>query len=264
MRDHRISEAASARWGELNRRLSSDHDLRFGRKGSISVRPDDGRWYDHEHGVGGVLRPERPRPAPRELWDGARPLARGRPGWQYWVEARCCCVFPGLDLREHGLLWYQGREVPGLVAAVRQVGGALVAVHRTFVTHDGQKVDRRFLGHVAGAHVVIHDPGPYAVADRLLVGEGLESTASAAAERPECVAWAALSAGGMRTVALPPGLTHLTIAPDMDVAETGQHAAAVLMARAEARGVRVEIIAAEPPHNDFNDQHRASRRRSPW
>jgi putative DNA primase/helicase len=255
-----IAELARSRFGTPNARLSRGHDLRFGRKGSTSVDLATGRWFDHEHGTGGMLRPARARPTPHDLWDAARPLARGSPAWLYWVERRCCAITPGMEIRAHAALWHEGRTVPGLVAAVRDARGALVAVHRTFLTRDGRKRDRRFWGKVGGGHVVVHDPGIHAGPGHLLIGEGLESTASAAAERPECLAWSALSASGVPGIALPPGVSHLTIAPDIDAAGTGQRAAAVLAARARARGIAVAIVAPDPPHVDFNDQHCASRR----
>jgi hypothetical protein len=39
--------------GEPNPKLSSDHELRFGKRGSMSVNLARGTWFDHERGVGG-------------------------------------------------------------------------------------------------------------------------------------------------------------------------------------------------------------------
>jgi len=127
-----IAALARARFGAPNARLSRGHDLRFGRKGSTSVDLATGRWFDHEAGAGGVLRPERARPSPQALWQASRPLGRFTPGWRYWVEQRCCAITPGLEIRAHPALWHDGSRVPGLVAAVRDADGALIAVHRTF------------------------------------------------------------------------------------------------------------------------------------
>jgi predicted P-loop ATPase/phage/plasmid primase-like uncharacterized protein len=52
----RIADLARELLGEPNRTLSTASQLRFGTKGSVAVEiagPDAGRWYDHEHGVGG-------------------------------------------------------------------------------------------------------------------------------------------------------------------------------------------------------------------
>jgi putative DNA primase/helicase len=54
----RAAEIAIALLGEPNRPLSSRRELRFRRKGSLTVvieGPKSGRWYDHEAGVGGDL-----------------------------------------------------------------------------------------------------------------------------------------------------------------------------------------------------------------
>ena len=50
-----IEDLARQRWGEPNTALSSRNELRFGHKGSVSVRLDDGRYYDHEQQHGGCL-----------------------------------------------------------------------------------------------------------------------------------------------------------------------------------------------------------------
>ena len=52
----RIADLARALLGEPNRALSTTTQLRFGTKGSVAVEidgPDAGKWFDHEHGVGG-------------------------------------------------------------------------------------------------------------------------------------------------------------------------------------------------------------------
>lgn len=55
---HEIERAAIARFGNPNRSLSTKTDLRFGHKGSISVRltgPKGGAFFDHESQKGGWL-----------------------------------------------------------------------------------------------------------------------------------------------------------------------------------------------------------------
>jgi len=254
-----IDTLARARWGDPNRRMSRPDELRFGNHGSKRVNLETGAWADFETGEDGIFR--QPLPTPRELWDQAHQLQPGSLAWSYWVETRCCCVFPGLDVREHGALWYDANrpEVPGLVAAVRNASGAFAAIHRTFLDRHGRKLDRKAWGPVSGGHIVIHDPGEHALPGHLLVGEGLESTASAAAEHPECVAWSALSAGGVRGLAPPAGISHLVVAPDMDEAGVGQRAAHVLAQRARARGITVEVLPSLAGRKDWNDAHMAQR-----
>ena len=53
----RIGELARELLGEPNRELSTPTQLRFGTHGSIAVElegDDAGRWFDHEHGIGGA------------------------------------------------------------------------------------------------------------------------------------------------------------------------------------------------------------------
>jgi predicted P-loop ATPase len=53
----RIGELARELLGEPNRELSTPAQLRFGTHGSIAVElegDDAGRWFDHEHGIGGA------------------------------------------------------------------------------------------------------------------------------------------------------------------------------------------------------------------
>jgi hypothetical protein len=90
-----------------------------------------------------------------------------------------------------------------MIAAVTDVSGRLVGVHRTYLAQDGRgkapiEPNRMTLGPVAGAAVHLAAAGP-----ALLVGEGIESTLSAmrASGRP---GWAALSTAGLRSVILPP------------------------------------------------------------
>jgi putative DNA primase/helicase len=65
-----IVEAAIREFGEPNWRLSSARELRFGRRGSVSVNVDDGVYFDFEADQGGTV--EMPReitvePEPRVI-----------------------------------------------------------------------------------------------------------------------------------------------------------------------------------------------------
>ena len=44
---------ALALLGDPNPRMSTARELRYGRKGSLTVRLDSGQWFDHESGDGG-------------------------------------------------------------------------------------------------------------------------------------------------------------------------------------------------------------------
>jgi hypothetical protein len=48
-----IAEIARRILGRENKELSTRAELRFGTHGSVSVRLDNGTWFDHEHNIGG-------------------------------------------------------------------------------------------------------------------------------------------------------------------------------------------------------------------
>jgi hypothetical protein len=65
-----IVELAREVWGEPNRPLSRRDDVRFGSKGSKSVKPSTNTWHDHETRQGGgyieLHREARGEPPPRK------------------------------------------------------------------------------------------------------------------------------------------------------------------------------------------------------
>ena len=62
-----IVDAAIARFGEPNWRLTSLEELRFGNQGSVSVTVNDGLWYDFESGKGGRLSVQQLTPPMRTI-----------------------------------------------------------------------------------------------------------------------------------------------------------------------------------------------------
>lgn len=147
-------------------------------------------------------------------------------------------------------LWHRPtrQRLPAMIAAVQNVAGRIVAVHRTYLRRDGcGKADvtpaKMALGPCAGGAVRL---GP--VAEELAIGEGIESSASAA-ELMGLPAWAALSTSGMRRLVLPDVVKTLWIAADPD--GPGIAAAHALARRAKEEGRRV-MIARPSDLDDFN------------
>ena len=62
-----IVDAAIREFGEPNWPLSSNTELRFRNRGSLSVRVADGVWFDHELGEGGKVHVALPKPKSRRL-----------------------------------------------------------------------------------------------------------------------------------------------------------------------------------------------------
>jgi putative DNA primase/helicase len=146
--------------------------------------------------------------------------------------------------------------LPAMVALVEHIERGPVAIHRTFLRPNGTaKADlpkdkqRAGFGPVKGAAVRFGTPRS---GEWLVVGEGIESTLSAALP---CglSAWAALSAGGLRELILPRDATHILACADHDTNGIGERAARDAAARWLAEGRRVRV--AMPPElgADFND-----------
>lgn len=84
-----------------------------------------------------------------------------------------------------------------------------------------------------------------------MIGEGIETAASAGL-LIGLPAWAAISAGNMaRTMALPAAVASVVIAADHDA--PGKRSADEARARWNADGLHIRIIAPNRPGADFND-----------
>jgi hypothetical protein len=154
-------------------------------------------------------------------------------------------------LRFHaGLKHPSGGILPAMVALVtRGSDGTPLAIHRTFVAHDGAgkaPVDpqKMMLGPCRGGAVRLADQGYV-----LMIGEGIETCLAAmlATGQP---AWAALSTSGLRVLGLPEGVRDVIVLADGD--DAGEAAAHACAWRWKREGRRVRI--ARPPRGmDFND-----------
>ena len=138
-----------------------------------------------------------------------------------------------------------------MIAEVLDAAGRFLGIHRTYLAPDGSgkaTVDppRKTLGPVWGGAVRL-DP----LATELVIGEGIESSASAGALM-SLPAWAAITAGNLRAgLVLPEAVRSVVIAADSDV--PGERAATDAAARWRAEGRRVRIARPDPERGDFND-----------
>lgn len=149
----------------------------------------------------------------------------------------------------------------GMIAAVRDLKGNLVCVHRTFLSK-GKKapVDTpkmlMSVGQdqtVAGCAVHLGEPDTV-----LCLAEGIETAASVVIGTGyPC--WSCVSANGLKAVRLPEKVKLVFIFEDKDRSETGQKAAAALRERLEAEG-RIAVVCSisdaipEGSHGlDWND-----------
>ena len=166
----------------------------------------------------------------------------------------------------------EGGRLNAMVAQVVDAADKPLGVHRTYLNRDGSAKasvmpDRASLGPVWGGAVRLHALGDLAAKydapdalsalPDLVIGEGVESAASAGLLL-NLPAWAALSAGNLaKGLILPASVRHVIIAADNDPRARnghwpGQEAAQAAQARwrAEGRAVR---IAMPDRRGDFND-----------
>src|SRR3954454_2562525 len=113
----------------------------------------------------------------RRIWDRSHD-ARGTPAAAYFLSR-------GLDISRVQSVHYapslrcpDGSHAPALVARIDDVDGKFIGVHRTWIAQDcagiWRRRDRATLGPIRGGAVRLAPP-----AETLMVGEGLETCASA-------------------------------------------------------------------------------------
>jgi hypothetical protein len=150
----------------------------------------------------------------------------------------------------------EGGKLPALVALVTATDGRTVAIHRTYLAPDGRgkarlQPDRASLGPVWGGAIRLAEAD---AAGAVVVGEGLE-TAASAGRLIGLPAWAAISAGNLaRGLILPPTIRRVVIAVDPD--PPGEAAAQEAADRWRRSGLAVQL-ARPTGHGDFNDLLRA-------
>lgn len=192
------------------------------------------------------------------IWRSALPLDEKCPAAQYLRKTRGLTISLPPSLRWHPSLWHgpSGQELPTLVARVADpLTDEFLGVHRTFLLPDGSskaaaEPAKMLLGRCAGGVVKLGE-----VREALLLGEGLESVLSAAqlskaAFGSYLPAWAALSAGNLAKVRVPPGVSQIIVPSDGD--EAGRAAARRLAESLRGSGAEV-LIAPAPEGRDFND-----------
>ena len=192
----------------------------------------------------------------RRIWAEGLPLA-GTLAMRYLTTRGLKPLYPA-DLRFHPRLEYRCYDTgeithhPALLAAVRDVSGALRGIQRTWLAPSGLKArlddPRRSLGHLHGNGVWLRHEDRDHLSGTLLVGEGVETVLSLRDAIPAAALIAALSASHLAGFILPLWVRHLVIIRDNDPA--GIRAARRLAARAEALGISVTIL--RPVLKDFN------------
>jgi len=131
-------------------------------------------------------------------------------------------------------------RVPALVACMRAIDvDSITAVHRTRLTPEGTKVDRRMLGIAAGSAIKI-DPDD-AVTIGLAIGEGIESCLAGRQLGFKPV-WSLGSASAIAAFMVSPGIEALTILAERD--DANARAIEACASRWHAAGR--EVVVVEP------------------
>lgn len=217
------------------------------------------RWIEN---IGEYIPPVRPiednaarasslKDAAMRIWRDARPLS-GTLAERYLSSRGLRSESP--DLRFHPNCPFgkgeggDQRFVPAMVGLVRSPADGLpVAIHRTELSHEGCKVDRKMLGPCHGGVVMLSQAEPDS---GIGICEGIETGLAVIALGGSPV-WACLSAGSIAAFPLLGGIPKLTVFADNDKA--GIEAAQKVAQRWVGIGAKVSIQAPKLRGDDFAD-----------
>lgn len=199
----------------------------------------------------------------RYIWRDETLSPQGTVVDRYW-EARGLDRLPIPPTIRASRSWLRHAEGsrPAMVALVQHVEHGPVAIHRTWLAIDGSgkasfREPRLSLGPIGGAAVRLAqttDDQP------LVIAEGIETAASVLLSTGYPT-WAALSAGGIERLVLPPLplAGDVIIAADNDTNGAGERAAWKAGERWLAEGRRVRIAVPKEFGTDFDDVLRGAR-----
>jgi putative DNA primase/helicase len=188
------------------------------------------------------------------LWVNASP-AEGSLVERY-LGSRACTLTSAVKsadaLRFHPFCPFRAERVPAMLALMRHViTDEPTGIHRTALAHGGQGKrnlsggSKRMWGRSAQAAVKLQPHHGV-----LGIAEGIE-TAISASELFNVPVWALLSAGGIRSCPMIPGVRHLIIFADHD--EVGLRAAEHCARRYSGNGVQATLRRPPTPDADYND-----------
>ena len=214
-----------------------------------------------------LVKPTAPKPTTdrgislQRLWHESEPVATGDPVALYLQRRGINLTTYPLALRTHKDLpyWHEVHNhprklasYPAMIAAVQSPDGLAVALHRTYLTQEGdkaapicpesgvilpvRKLMTRAEGVLPGAAIRLGNP-----TTKLAIAEGVE-TALAVQLLSGAPTWSCVSAFGVETVEIPEQVTEVFIAADNDVSGTGQKAAQKLAERLTAQGRTATVI----------------------
>lgn len=225
--------------------------------------PGPGDVLDEARRFLGLVRmePEPPSPVPvgsqdaaRRLFAISRPVA-GTVAEAYLRGRNIVDTGTATALRFHPRCFYRAepgapdsaRDAwPALVAAVTDLDGRVTGVQRTWLNPSGRgkapvATPRRAMGQLLGHAVRLGSCSDGTASNVMAAGEGIETVLSLRTALPRLPLAAALSAGHLAALLLPPGLRRLYVVRDNDPA--GHWAAKTLTARAQEAGIEALVLA---------------------
>lgn len=205
--------------------------------------------------------PAKNEAAARSIWRECRPIA-GTQGEAYFRGRGITIPLPSTLRFSRGLKHGpSGLVLPCVVAAVCNFEREVVGIWRIFLDpEEPLKADvqsnKMGLGRASGCAVRLSP-----LTDTLAVAEGIETALSIAEVRPEWTVWSVLSAGGFRSLLVPPEVKRVAFCRDNDRAS-----ADASMSRAmELNEGGIEAVCITPGGRkgyDFNDLLVDSRKRA--
>lgn len=146
--------------------------------------------------------------------------------------------------------WGKG-TTPAMVAPLTCIAtGRVVGCHRTALTLDGTKIDRRMFGTAEGAAVML-DPMS-AITDTLHVAEGIETGLAAREHYGLTPIWALGTSGAIGRLPVLPNVKRLVVIGEND-AGASRKAIEAVGSRWSAAGRTVEIVWPPAWAKDLND-----------
>ena len=201
-----------------------------------------------------------------QIFDCAHPLHRQSPVGKYLVHRGLCALKKRpLALRMATLPYFEDDieqgQYPVMLGAVTSPLGALVGLHRTYISNMGRKAPvpcpkklSRTSGLLAGASIKLFEPTIINGKLTLGVAEGIE-TALACYLASGIPTWSCVSASGIKSFEWPAGLQSLVIFGDNDASGAGQSAARDLAGRAAAAGLECRVLIPKTIGNDWLDDY---------
>lgn len=192
----------------------------------------------------------------RRVWRDTKAAKDGDPV-QLYLRRRTGMNHVPSVVRSHPRLAYRYDDGsvthhPAMVAKVTDASGRGCAIHRTYLTVEGNKASvptvKKVLGNMPASSAI----RLFEAESTLGIAEGLETALSASIHFGVPV-WSAISASGMEKWTPPEGIERVIVFGDNDISGVGQAAAWSLAKRLIASGMAVEVKIPEMC-GDWNDQ----------